>query len=242
MSEFIKIGHRGAAGHEPENTLRSFVKAIRLGADAIELDVRRSADKIVVFHDDVVRPVSGGYFVVSSFRYAELRKCDIGNGEKIPTLEQVFGVLNRGNPWGWKPFFNVELKERGMIEDVVGLVQRYRLTDSVVISAFDIGETGHGDSSTWDDLFAIKRMEPELRIALLVKSQENFAIALDLAADQGKVFAVNPSKKIVTRKMVADAHKKGIKIFVWTVNRPSEIARIKALGVDGIFSDYPDRL
>lgn len=240
MSEFVKIGHRGAAGHEPENTMRSFVKAIKLGADAIEFDVRLSADgKIVVIHDITLDRTTNGKGLVGSFTYNELRRFDAGRGEKIPTLEQIFGVLGKGNPWDWKPSFHIELKETGMEKEVLSLIERYHLIDSVIISAFDMRER---DFSKWDDLFALKRSEPDLRIALLTQAQETFGIALDLSANPGKIYAVNPTRKIITQRMVENAHEKGVKIFVWTVNLPSEIARIKAMGVDGIFSDYPDRL
>lgn len=243
MSEFIKIGHRGAAGHEPENTIRSFVKAIKLGADAIEFDVRLSADKkVVVIHDATVDRTTNGRGLVNNFSYEELRRFDAGKGEKIPTLEQVFGILGKGNPWGWKPFFNIELKECGMEKEVLSLIERYHLIDSVVISAFDMFENEPGDTSRWDNLFALKQSEPDLRIALLAERQETPGIAIYLAANLGKIYAINPSRKIVTQRMIENAHEKGVKIFVWTVNHPSEIVRIKALGVDGIFSDYPDRL
>lgn len=244
MSEFLKIGHRGAAGHEPENTMRSFVEAIKLGADALEFDIRSSADKkVVVIHDAMVDwTTTNGSGRVGSFTYNELRRFDAGRGEKIPALEQVFGVLGKENPWDWKPSFHIELKETGMEKEVLSLIERSHLIDSVIISAFDMCENEVGDTSRWDDLFALKQSEPNLRIALLVKSQENFGIALDLAANPGKIYAINPSRTIITQRMVENAHEKGVKIFVWTVNLPSEIARIKAMGVDGIFSDYPDRL
>lgn len=243
MSEFVKIGHRGAAGYEPENTMRSFIKAIRLGADAIEFDVRLSADKkVMVIHDAAIDRTTNRKGLVSWFTCQELRRLDAGKGEKILALENVFGILSKANPWGWKPCFNVELKGRGMVEDVLKLIRQYNLVNSVVVSAFDETANEPYDAPTWKDLFAIKRMEPDLRIALIAKSQETFGIALDLAADTGRIYAINPSKKIVTQKMVAAAHAKNIKIFVWTVNKPSEIARIKAMGADGIFSDYPDRL
>lgn len=235
MSEFVKIGHRGAAGHEPENTFRSFVKAIKLGADAIEFDMRLSADKkVVVIHDATLDRTTNGKGLVSNFSYNELRRLDAGKGEKIPTLEQVFGVLGKGNPWGWKPFFNVELKEADMVDDVLNLIRQYHLVDSVVVSTL----------ATWvlNDLFAIKRNEPDLRIAMLVDRKELFWTGTHLAADFPKIYAVSPIPGIITKRKVTIAHAKGIKVFVWTVNQPSDIARIKAMGVDGIFSDYPDRL
>ncbi|MDO8600477.1 MAG: glycerophosphodiester phosphodiesterase family protein [bacterium] len=246
----MKIGHRGARGYEPENTILSFIDAIERGAEALEFDVRfsgsRKSDRkreIVVFHDPALERTTNGRGLVCNFSYDELRRLDAGKCERIPLLDQVFGVLGKGNIFDWKPLFNVELKEKAMVGDVLRLIQRYNLVDSVIVSAFDMNENESGDTSTWNDLFVMKVREPKLRIALLVERAENLQRAFEVRATWNeKVYAINPSKDIVTREMVSRAHASGMKVFVWTVNEPDDIARIKAMGVDGIFSDYPDRL
>jgi glycerophosphoryl diester phosphodiesterase len=245
MSEFLKIGHRGAAGYEPENTLRSFIAAIKMGADAIEFDVRLSADKkVVVFHDATLSRITGNEGLVCDVPYNTLRLLNAGKGEQIPLLEQVFGVLGKGNATGWKtPFFNIELKEDGMIDEVLRLIRQYNLVDSVVISAFDANENGTGNTASWGELIRMSALEPSLRIAFIARRAENFLREMEVIRVCGfKPYALNPSKNIVTEHMVAKAHAFGVKVFVWTVNEPDEIIHVKAMGVDGIFSDYPDRL
>lgn len=250
MSEFVKIGHRGAAGYEPENTIRSFIKAIKLGADAIEFDVRLSADKkVVIIHDATLDRTTNGRGLVNNFTHEELRRFDAGKGEKIPTLEQVFGVLGKGNPWGWKPSFHIELKETGIGTEVLSLIKRYHFIDSVIVSGFHTGNGVPEDPlrTIWDDLFTLKRSEPDLRIALLFERAGAFIKAINwprefLPGRLKDIYAVNLSHRTANQIMVEAAHSRNIKVFVWTANNQNEIAYARKIGVDGIFSDYPDRL
>ncbi|MDO8664535.1 MAG: glycerophosphodiester phosphodiesterase family protein [Candidatus Liptonbacteria bacterium] len=245
MGKFLVIGHRGAAGYEPENTMSAFVKAIDMMVDAIEFDVRFSSDReVVVFHDPTLDRMTNGSGFVRNFVYhGELDRLNTGGGNTIPCLAKVLAVLGKGNLFRWKPCFNIELKEVGMIDEVLRLVRVYHLVDSVVVSAFDTNENEKGDTSQWVDLFVMKIREPDLRIALLVERAENFWRALEITATYGiKAYAVNPSKDIVTKEMVTAAHARGIKVFVWTVNEGHDIVRIKGMGADGAFSDYPDRI
>src|SRR4051794_29972802 len=104
---FLIIGHRGAAGLEPENTLRSFARAIEIGVDAIELDVYCVDDRLVVIHDDTLERTTNGRGEVMKSTFAALRQLDAGRGERIPTLEEVFAAVPE------RLTVNVELKGSG---------------------------------------------------------------------------------------------------------------------------------
>src|SRR6056297_2287931 len=104
----LKIGHRGAMGYEPENTLRSFKKAIELNVDMVELDVYVcSSGELVVIHDDKVDKTTNGKGYVSEKSFDELRKLDAGMGEKIPTLQEVLDLIDK------RAKVNIELKGKG---------------------------------------------------------------------------------------------------------------------------------
>ncbi len=247
MSDFLKIGHRGAKAYEPENTLRSFERALKLGANAIEFDVRSTEDgKIVVIHDAKLDRITNGCGYVNQWTLEKLKILDAGKGEKIPTLEEVFNGLK-----SCFKIFNIELKETNIQDAVLDTVRQHGLVDSVIVSAFARDENEPGNSSTWQDLFWMKTREKNLKIALLAEKLE-FARAAILAARQnGEVARDNPfpihalsfSKNIVDQELMRQVREAtDCQLFVWTVNDADEIKRFKDMGVDGIFSDYPELL
>ena len=124
--KFLCIAHRGASFYEPENTLRAFKRAIEMGCDGIELDVRRSKDgKVVVIHDESVDRTTNGKGKVSEMTLEELKKLDAGKGEKIPLLEEVLQQIN-------SPLYFVEIKEQGYESEVVNVVKNLGKMDEVV--------------------------------------------------------------------------------------------------------------
>ena len=227
MASILKIGHRGASGYEPENTLSSFRKALELGVNAIELDVHLCrTGEIVVIHDETVDRTTNGSGLVAEMSLEELRKFDAGNGQKIPTLAEVLRLVK-----GWI-IVNIELKAKGTAKAVSMLLRKYR--GQFLISSFD-----HQELKRFHQLHFMQPMFTEIRIGLLVKEilPEHLILARDLDA-----CSINVSMEGITAESVAQVHKQGLEIFVWTVNNPEDIKRMKELGVDGIFSDYPDRL
>ncbi len=114
------IGHRGACGYEPENTISSFKKALELGVDAIELDVYvLGRGELVVIHDDKVDRTTNGKGYVLDYSFEELRKLDAGNGQTIPTLEEVLDLVNM------KTSVNIELKGTGTAKAVASTIYNY---------------------------------------------------------------------------------------------------------------------
>ena len=217
------IGHRGARGHAPENTLASVRKAIELGADWVEIDVYRVDGELVVFHDDrLERTTSGtGFLMDQSFDY--LRGLDAGKGEQIPTLAEVFDLAAE------QVGINVELKGPGTAEPVVRFLQeRGANLSRVLLSSF-----------RHEELRQVQQLDAEVRLgALFVELPVD---AIEQAQALG-AWSINPVKEAVTEAFVAAAHGAGFKVLVFTVNEVADMERLKAMGVDGLFTDYPDRL
>lgn len=225
--ELFCFGHRGAAGHEPENTLRSVRKALELGADGIEVDVHLVDGRLMVIHDDTLNRTTNGKGRLDGKTFAELRSLDAGHGERIPTLEEVFEAVNR------HAVINVELKGPATAEPVVSLVDQFvrergwRYED-FLLSSFDFKQ-----------IEVAKFLQPKIRIGPLM---DKIPRGLSEFAERLGAWSINVSKRCVSPKLVADAHRRGLKIFVYTANRPADIAAMARLGVDGVFTDYPERV
>jgi len=127
----LKIGHRGAKAYEPENTLRSFTKAIELGVDAVELDARRTREgEVVVIHDAKVDKTTNGKGAVSDLTLNEIKQLVTDKGERIPTLDEALDFLDK------KVKIVIELKETGLEEKVLGLIHGKGLEKNVIIVSF----------------------------------------------------------------------------------------------------------
>jgi glycerophosphoryl diester phosphodiesterase len=223
MARFLCIGHRGAMGHEPENTLRSVRKALRLGVDWVEIDVQRVEDQLVVFHDERLDRTTNGRGLLAEKSFEELRRLDAGRGERIPTLEEVFEAI--GDSVG----LNIELKGPDTAEPTV---RRIHAGDfdykRLLVSSFDI-----------DQLRRVHELDREIPIAGLYSKPSKEA--LRTATELG-FLAVNTSLRYITAEFVKAAHEQGLLVLIYTVNKPVDIARMIEIGVDGVFSDYPDRV
>lgn len=219
----LKVGHRGAKGHVPENTIESFLKAFELGADGIELDVHLSSDEeAIVIHDDTVdRTIKNAAGFVKDFTVAEFQKLG------VPTLVEVFHILPEG------AFLNIEIKEFKATEIVVEEIEKFvRLKEinysKVVVSSFD-----------WEVLKEIKTLNPKIRLGVL--TEENLAAAFKLAKEI-EAYSINPWFELLTTEFIELAHEQKFKIHTFTVNSPEDITFVRKLGVDAIISDFPDRL
>ena len=223
---FICIGHRGAMGHAPENTLASFQKALELGTPCVELDVYYVDGNMMVFHDDrLERTTNGsGYLLDQDFDY--LRSLDAGNGEKIPTLREVFEAIDL------RAAVNIELKGPDTARPVVELISVLREhgwnDDLILVSSFKHYE-----------LAEVRRIDSRIRLgAMIVGPPVDDASFTDVLG----AYSVHLSLKFVDRMSVDNAHSRGLRIFVFTVNHPDDICKMEELGVDGIFTNYPERV
>ena len=221
--QMIVIGHRGAKGYEPENTLRSFEKAIQLGCDYIELDVHLADEELFVIHDSSVDRTTNGSGKMSELTREQIKSLDAGNGQAIPTLIEVLELIDG------RCGVNIELKGPGTAEPVSDLLtslsNRSLLSFPIVISSFDFKELDA----------ASKKFR---RGILFDKIPDNW---IELAKDYS-AWSVNLAFKEVSLDMIQSAHLHGLKVLAYTVNAPSDIMNLNMLGVDGIFSDFPDRI
>ena len=216
----IIFGHRGAPGYPrtAENTIGSFTKALRAGATGLEFDVRRCADgQLLVIHDDTINRTTTGKGSVAKLTYEQLRQFDAGFGEPVPLLSDVLQLF------GGKCVLNIELKSSGIAEDVKRLVLESRLQDSVIVSSFD-----------WDEL---RTLLSDVPIALLATKLRNLIAA---GVEMGAA-AIHPRCDLVTRSLIDHAHNANLRIHAWTVNDPQDVKKLRDLGVDGIFTDFPER-
>jgi glycerophosphoryl diester phosphodiesterase len=222
MNSILRIGHRGASGTEPENTLISFEKAIDLKVDGIELDVHLSSDlEIIVIHDDTIDRTTNGKGFVNQLTSLELKKYE------IPTLIEVLELADRNC------FINIELKGIGTAKPVVDLInysvseKNWNYTDFLV-SSFD-----------WQMLEEIQLLNPKIRIGVLTDDAIDEALAL---ATKIKAYSIHPNYQLLTKENVALMQDNGFKVLTWTVNSIEDIQKIRSFNVDGIISDFPDRI
>jgi glycerophosphoryl diester phosphodiesterase len=225
MSEFLCIGHRGACGHEPENTLRSVRRALELGAHGIEIDVHFVDGELMVIHDSRLERTTNGRGYVARKTFAELRALDAGKGERIPTLREVFETVDR------RAFINVELKGARTGVPVTALIREFVLHRGWSYEDFMVSSFNRAELRSVTDA--------QIPIGLLLTRPTQLYA---LSARRVRAKAVNPGARYVTARFVDDAHRRGLRVFAYTVNAPSEIARLRRLGVDGVFSDFPERV
>jgi glycerophosphoryl diester phosphodiesterase len=218
----LRIGHRGARAYEPENTLRSFKKALEIGVDAVELDVRKTKDnQLVVIHDADVKRTTDGKGLVSNLTLKEIKEFSAEKGEKIPTLKEALDFLDK------KVKTVIELKEESVEEQVLSLVRKNGLEKNVVIVSFNE-----------ETLRKVRELDKEVETGLIyVKHKNPVKAALDLKASY-----LLPLYRFTHSANVQKAHENGLKVIVWTVNKPEEVAEYAKKGVDGIASDKPDIL
>jgi glycerophosphoryl diester phosphodiesterase len=232
------FAHRGARAHAPENTLLAFALAFDLGADAIECDVQRSRDgELVIIHDGSVDRTTDGTGHVCDQALSELRGLDAGRAwrtpQRIPTLEETLALV-------WERGGSVNLEVKGeSVDESVGTAralepvlrqQHPAFRKRILVSSFD-----------HPALKLLKERLPWLRVGALFgtewRRRELIALALDLAAE-----AIHPALALTTPEMVRRAHDAGLAVNVWTANRPASIEQLVRWNVDGVFSDYPERV
>ncbi|WP_028115718.1 glycerophosphodiester phosphodiesterase [Ferrimonas senticii] len=220
------IAHRGASGEAPENTLKAMALAIEQGADGIELDVHLCAGELVVIHDDSVDKRTNGSGQVSHFSLEQLQALDAGDGEAVPTLWQVLQLI------GDRIDLNIELKGAGSGGPLPALLaeaqQQLGLrAEQIIVSSFDHRMLSH---------FA--EQAPQYAIGALTERRSH---SLAKFASKLNADAVHIHLRGVNAALVEDAHQRGLKVYVYTVNRSADLDRMNALGVDGVFTDFPGR-
>jgi glycerophosphoryl diester phosphodiesterase len=224
----LKIGHRGAKGYEIENTVISFLKAVDMHVDGIELDVHLSSDnEVVVFHDDTVDRLTDGKGLIYAFTVPELKRLLINGKEKIPTLREVLELIDR------KCFINIELKSYGVTETVINLIEEYVKNKNwkyqdFLVSSFD-----------WNALQQVAFLNDKIPIGVLTETNLELALAF---AKFIQAKSLHPHFHLLTKENTAQIQSKGLQVFPWTVNEKKDIEVIKSYNVNGIITDFPDRI
>jgi glycerophosphoryl diester phosphodiesterase len=228
MKPILKIGHRGAKGHMAENTLESIQKALEFGVDAIEIDVHRcKTGELVVFHDFTLDRNTNGSGEVAAHSLAELKELYVEEQYRIPTLPEVLDLIKG------KCSINIELKGLSTAVPACKIIKdnvenNGWTYEEFLISSFQIHEL--------QDVHDVNK-----KIPIGVLSKANMFEAIEF----GKLIhaqAIHPSIGIITKDNVNFAHQAGFKVNAWTVNEPKDIERMKSFNVDGIISDYPERI
>lgn len=227
-NEFKVFAHRGASGYELENTMAAFEKAIELRAKAVELDVFKCASgEIVVFHDETLGRLSVSDESIEELTLDDISGVTLKGGEKIPTLYEVLNLLKET-----EIFINIELKGANTAQGVQVLIDKLELIEETIQNRFVIS------SFNWDELKQMRSLDKNIPIAVLTDADPVEAIAF---AKEIQAIAINPNAADVSFSVVDQIHKAGFKVYPWTVNEPGILKNLMFMGVDGVFSDFPDK-
>ena len=240
----IVIGHRGASGYAPEHTFASWDLAMELGVDYIEQDLQMTSDGVlVVMHDPTLDRTTSGSGEVIRHTLAEVQALDAGSwfnakfaGERVRTLREVF------ERYGARANYYIETKNPeeapGMEEQLLELINEFGLRDGAIARWQVLIQ-----SFSTPSLRKIQQMGPQLPlIQLIEKEYSSDAIQSMLPDIRTYAVGIGPSRLSVDRPLVGAAHEHGLHVHPYTVNEPAEIQRLIDAGVDGMFSDFPDRV
>jgi glycerophosphoryl diester phosphodiesterase len=230
----LSIAHRGASGYAPENTFAAFRRALAMGVAFIETDLQLSRDaRLVAIHDATVNRTTNGQGTVHDMTLAELRRLDAGSwfgsefsGERIPTIEEILQFAKKHDV-----VFYLEMKPSGSWGGEHALISALRDSGEIartVVISFDAGI-----------LAGVRKIEPTLMTGFLFDGQIEKPLekALEIGARQVAVRG-----DLVTARLLKEARERDLQVVCWTVNQPAHLRLLAEAGVDGIMSDYPDRL
>jgi glycerophosphoryl diester phosphodiesterase len=228
------VGHRGASGHAPENTLAAFRRAVELGATFIETDLQVTRDScFVALHDDTLDRTTNGRGPVHRHTLVEVRELDAGSwygpqftGQRIPTLEEILQFTREKDV-----VFYLEMKARGV----------WGLEHSLIASLRASGVAARTVLLSFDPatLAAVRHIEATLMTGLLCDQPSGDVVARAVRAGARQLA---PRADLVSPALIAEARSADLQVVTWTVNEPRHIRALVSMGVDGIMSDYPDRL
>jgi glycerophosphoryl diester phosphodiesterase len=245
--KFFVIAHRGGRSLGPEGTLLTFRRAVELGIDVLEMDVRSTRDgQLVVLHDHRLERTTDGVGAVENFTLSELKKLDAahrwspdesqsfplrGKGITIPTLAEVFAAFPETR-------MNLEIKDSGAnaIQPLCRLIRNHRMSDRVMVACFDAGKLNQFRSACPEVATSAGASEATwfygLQKLYLESLHSPNAQALQVPEKYGRL-------TIVDQRFIAAAHSRNLRVHVWTVNGVDSMKRLLKLGVDGVITDYP---
>ncbi|NMH87262.1 glycerophosphodiester phosphodiesterase [Flavivirga algicola] len=224
----LRIGHRGAKGYVAENTIESIQHALSLDVDGIEIDIHQCASgELVVFHDFTLDRVTNGSGEISEHILSELKHLKVKEQYSIPTLEDVLNLIDK------KCLLNIELKGKNTVEETSRLIDFYVDKKGWKYQDFIV-------SSFQQDLLAsVYKINKKIPLGVLTDTDLDQAIAF------GKTIhavAIHPDYTMLTKTHISTIKSLGFKVFTYTVNDKKTISRMKKHKVDGVISDFPDRI
>lgn len=226
LRRVLSIGHRGAMGHLLENTLESFERAIEFGVDAIELDIWNcKTGETVVFHDHRLERLTDGNGLISDKSFDELRQLSLGNGEVIPTLEEVLHCVNR------RCIVNVELKGPNTAQGAADIIKKFVNEHGWEHSDFIVTSYDQPELQKFNQLISGIPFGPILEGIPLGYAEH--------AENMGATHLVLCHSS-ASEEFIADINSRGMQVFVYTVNHPEDIVLMKQLGVHGIITNFPE--
>lgn len=230
----LVIAHRGASGHAPENTMAAFLRALAMGAPAIELDVHQTLDhELVVAHDDDLKRCGRDKRRLKNVHWEDVAKLDVGSwfdkdfaGERLPRLEDVYDILPKNVE------LHVEIKRGssvypGIEERVVDLIHKRGAAARTLVSSFDHAA-----------LYSVRSLDEKIRLGYLLGLTTMRTALQEMKEIDAE--SLNISARQVTARIVKAVHERGRRVLVYTVNTPAERDKLLKLGVDGIFCNYPE--
>ena len=248
--DFLVIAHRGGRNLGPENTLYTFKRAVELGTDVLEMDLQTTSDgALVILHDRKVDRTTNGKGAVDSFTLSDLKKLDAGfrwspdnsgsyplrnKGVTIPTLTEVFKAFPDTR-------INIEIKSSQVntIQNFCRTIRDHGMSEKVMVACFDSGKLGEFRSLCPEVATSTGASEAAmfywLQWAHLESAYSPSAQALQIPEVYGQY-------RIATRRFLDAAHARNMRVHVWTVNDIESMQQLIDLGVDGIMTDYPERL
>jgi glycerophosphoryl diester phosphodiesterase len=239
MRNWLRVAHRGASAHAPENTLAAFRRAVELGADAVEMDVHLTADgHVVVIHDATLDRTTNGTGAVTERSLSDIRSLDAGSwfdprfaGERIPTLDEAFDVIPKG------VLAVVEVKSDAATLPTIELIRTRNRLDDVALISF-----------APEAVRLARWVEPRLPTSLLIGRPFEFsdpvanALAMLRAAHACGTSSLDIHWRLAVPESVDAIHRRCGSVWVWTVDAPEDIGIVLEADVDAVTSNYPDRL
>lgn len=226
----VIIGHRGAMGYEPENTLRSIRRALELGVDMIEFDVQLLKDNtVILMHDDTLDRTTNGTGFIADKEYADIAHLDAGHGERIPTLQEALDVIAQKVP---------------VVIEITGFVSAAEKVTDIISDYIEHKHWSYDDfavsSFMHPELVRVKKRLPKIKIGTNMS-----AIPISyarFAEETGADFIATENLYLYDKAFVDDAHKRGLKVYVYSVDDKEYLKRYELMEIDGVFSNRPDKI
>jgi glycerophosphoryl diester phosphodiesterase len=211
------IAHRGASALEPENTLRSITRAMDLGTDLVEVDVRQSRDgELLIMHDPTVDRTTNGQGKVQDMRISQLKQLDAGLGEEIPTLTEVLELIN------WKVGLVIEIKVPGIVDKVLDTIKQSGMLNILIASFYH------------PICLNVKLIDSTIPTGVIFRCQP---VKTEILAKNAHANTIFPYYQFLSREMVEKCHEHGILVYPWVIDNIANLKQVRSLGVDGLVTN-----